>query len=201
MCYVLEIEMSATSPILTEKQNREIGEKFEQERKRLFGFIRKRVKTELDAEDILQDVFYQFISLYRNIEHIEKTSSWLFTVAKNKITDLYRKKKNVNFSELAVASDNDSPLNLEGIFTDFKGIPDDEYTKDLFWEALEEGLGELPLDQREVFVAHEFNGSSFKEISKKTGLGVNTLISKKRYAVLALREKLQELYTEVVSPF
>jgi len=192
--------MSATTSILTEKQNQEIGEKFEKERKKLFGFIRKRVKTELDAEDILQDVFYQFISFYRNVENIEKTSSWLFTVAKNKITDLYRKKKNVNFSELApITSNGENGVNLEDVFTDFEGIPDDEYTKDLFWEVLEEGLIDLPKDQREVFIAHEFNGSSFKDIAKNTGVGVNTLISKKRYAVLSLRKKLEALYDEIMS--
>jgi len=192
--------MSATTSILTEKQNQEIGEKFEKERKKLFGFIRKRVKTELDAEDILQDVFYQFISFYRNVENIEKTSSWLFTVAKNKITDLYRKKKNVNFSELApITSNGENGVNLEDVFTDFEGIPDDEYTKDLFWEVLEEGLRDLPKDQREVFIAHEFNGSSFKDIAKNTGVGVNTLISKKRYAVLSLRKKLEALYDEIMS--
>lgn len=193
--------MSTTTSILTDKQNKEIGEKFEKERGRLFGFIRKRVKTELDAEDVLQDVFFQFISFYRNIENIEKTSSWLFTVAKNKITDLYRKKKNVNFSELSNQNEENESLNLEDVFTDFNGIPEDEFTKNLFWEVLEEGLNDLPKDQKEVFIAHEVNGTSFKEISETTGIGVNTLISKKRYAVLSLRKKLGELYEEIVRTF
>ena len=192
--------MSTTTSILTEKQSKEIGEKFEKERGRLFGFIRKRVKTELDAEDILQDVFFQFISFYKNIEHIEKTSSWLFTVAKNKITDLYRKKKNINFSELEKTKEEED-LSLENIFSDFKGIPDDEFTKDLFWEVLEEGLKELPSDQKEVFIAHEFNGVPFSEISENTGIAVNTLISKKRYAVLSLRKKLGELYDEIINAY
>ncbi len=193
--------MEISTTIATDKQNKEIGEKFEKERKRLFGFIRKRVKTELDAEDVLQDVFYQFVTLYRNLENVEKTTSWLFTVARNRITDLYRKKKNVNFSELnggSYSEDEDS-LKLEDIFTNFEQIPDDEVTKDLFWEELEEGLNELPAEQKEVFVKHEFDGKSFKEIAEETGLTVNTLISRKRYAVLHLREKLTELYNEIVA--
>ncbi len=189
--------MILLAALSTEGRNKEIKERFEKERGKLFGFIRKRVNTEIDAEDILQDVFFQFISFYRDLEKIEKTSSWLFTVAKNKITDLYRKKKNVNFSELN--KEEESGNSFEDNFADYGDTPDTIFSKGQFWERLNEVLNELPKDQKDVFMSHEMDGNSFKDISKRTGLPINTLISKKRYAVVALRKKLGGVHNDIIS--
>lgn len=164
------------------------------ERKRLFDFIRRRVRTEEDAEDILQDVFYQLVASYSVTEPIEKLTSWLFTVARNKIIDWYRKRKPAG-SNLQ-DEESGAPLNLEDILFDPTQSPDEVYTRSLLWTGLADALDELPEEQREVFVMHELEGRSFKEIAGMTGAPVNTLLSRKRYAVLHLRESLQELYDE-----
>lgn len=179
----------------------DIVQTVEKERGRLFNFIRKRVKSTLDAEDILQDVFYQFIRVQDEVQKIEKVSSWLFQVARNRITDLYRKKKPVNFSQFISASDSDdeSSLSFEDYIPDLTDLPDATITREMVWEILDEGLNELPEEQREVFKMHEFEDMSFNEISEITGEGVNTLISRKRYAILHLRKKLDELYREIVN--
>ena len=167
---------------------------FREERTRLAEFIRRRVRTEEDAEDILQDVFYQLTASYSVTEPIEKLTSWLFTVARNKIIDWYRKKRT---DSLPAEFDNpDSPLNLADILFDPQDNPDQVYARSLVWTELADALDELPDEQREVFVMHELQGRSFKEIGEETGENVNTLLSRKRYAVLFLREKLQELYDE-----
>lgn len=167
---------------------------FRSERKRLFDFIRQRVRTEEDAEDILSDVFYQLMSSYSVTEPIEKMTSWLFTVARNKIIDWYRKKR----PESLPRDENDPslPLNLEDILYDPTQNPDDVYARSLVWTELADALDELPNEQRDVFVMHELEGKSFKEIAEMTGESINTLLSRKRYAVLFLREKLQEMYNE-----
>lgn len=170
-----------------------------QERNRLFNFIRKRVKSTLDAEDILQDVFYQFVRVSGEVETIEKASAWLFQVARNKITDLYRKKKTLNFSQFDAGSDDEEgSLNFEDYIPDLTDLPDAVLTREMVWEVLDEGLSELPEEQRDVFRMHEFEEMSFNEISELTGEGVNTLISRKRYAILHLRKKLGELYDEIL---
>lgn len=165
------------------------------ERKRLLDFIRRRVRNRSDAEDILQDVFYQLVTSYSVTEPIEKLTSWLFTVARNKIIDWYRKRRPESLP--AEAGDLDSPLNLEEILFDPRQNPDRVYARSLVWSELSEALDELPDGQREVFVMHELEGRSFKEIAEITGEPLNTLLSRKRYAVLFLREKLQELYDEM----
>lgn len=167
---------------------------FRAERKRLFDFIRRRVRTEEDAEDILSDVFYQLMSNYSVTEPIEKMTSWLFTVARNKIIDWYRKKR----PDSLPRSDTDPsmPLNLEDILYDPTQNPDQVYARSLVWTELADALDELPDEQKEVFVMHELKGKSFKEIAEQTGEPINTLLSRKRYAVLFLREKLQEMYDE-----
>jgi RNA polymerase sigma factor (sigma-70 family) len=167
---------------------------FRSERKRLFDFIRQRVRTEEDAEDILSDVFYQLISSYSVTEPIEKMTSWLFTVARNKIIDWYRKKR----PESLPRDENDPslPLNLEDILYDPTQNPDRVFERSLVWTELADALDELPNEQHDVFVMHELEGKSFKEIAEITGESMNTLLSRKRYAVLFLREKLQELYDE-----
>ncbi len=165
------------------------------ERKRLFDFIRRRVRTEEDAEDILQDVFYQLVSSYSVTEPIEKLTSWLFTVARNKIIDWYRKKKPERWS--AAEGDSQTPLNLEDILFDPRQDPEQVYARSLVWTELADALDELPEEQREVFIKHELQGKSFKEIAEETGEPINTLLSRKRYAVLYLREKLAEIYDEI----
>lgn len=164
------------------------------ERKRLLDFIRKRVRNQSDAEDILQDVFYQLVTSYSVTEPIEKLTAWLFTVARNKIIDWYRKRRPEALP--ADEADPSAPLNLEEILFDPRQNPDQVYARSLVWTELSEALDELPEEQREVFVMHELEGRSFKEIAELTGEPINTLLSRKRYAVLFLREQLQELYDE-----
>ena len=180
--------------IPTEERNVAVESTIRTERKRLFDFIRRRVQTEEDAEDILQDVFYQFVTSYSVTEPIEKLTSWLFTVARNKIIDWYRKRR-AHTSSFNIEGE-DGPLTLEDILFDPTQKPDEVYARSLVWTELADALDELPEEQREVFVMHELEGKSFKEIAEITGEPMNTLLSRKRYAVLNLRERLQELYNE-----
>ncbi|MBI3578345.1 MAG: sigma-70 family RNA polymerase sigma factor [Ignavibacteriales bacterium] len=175
-------------------RNASIQETVGKERKRLFDFIRRRVRNEADAEDILQDVLHQLVASYSVTEPIEKLTSWLFTVARNRIIDWYRKRR----PESLPADDENPalPLNLEEILFDPNENPDRVYARSLVWTELAEALDELPEEQREVFVMHELEGKSFKEIAEMTGEPLSTLLSRKRYAVLSLREALQELYNE-----
>jgi RNA polymerase sigma factor (sigma-70 family) len=180
---------------MSPKESEKIGAVYNDERKRLLGYIRNRIPDKLDAEDILQDVFYQLTIGFSDIRRIETLTAWLYRVADNRITDLFRKKRPVNISYSENASnDDDGPISLQEILPSLGSKPEDEEIKELIWEAIEETLSELPEEQRSVFVASEFEDLSFKEISEKTGVGINTLISRKRYAVLALRERLNELY-------
>ena len=181
---------------MTEDQNREITNTINRERPKLLGFIRNRVRTDEDAQDILQDVFYQFVQMYRNVEAIQSASGWLYRVARNRITDLYRKKREVGVEEQFGSRDEERYI--EELLPLIETItPEDEYTHDIITEMLEEGLEELPPEQREVFVQHEIEGRSFKEMSELYGVTVNTLISRKRYAVLHLRKKLSDLFEEI----
>ena len=175
------------------------------ERRRLFEFILRRVNSREDAEDILQDVFYQFVASYSVTEPIEKLTSWLFTVARNKIIDWYRRKRPVYSISQSIPDsegndDAGGPLNLEEILFDPRENPDRMYARSMVWSQLGEALDELPEKQRLVFVMHELEGKSFKQIAEITGEPINTLLSRKRYAVLALRERLQELYEELEKP-
>ncbi len=165
------------------------------ERKRIFDFIRRRVGTEEDAEDILQDVFYQLMTNYTVAEPIENLAAWLFTVARNKITDWYRKRKPEPLASVA-DDDGGDVLLAEALPADPSQNPDELLMRRAVWEELEEALDELPPEQRDVFMMHEIEGRSFKEIAEITGAPINTLLSRKRYAVLFLRERLQELYSE-----
>lgn len=166
--------------------------------KRLLAFIRRRVKTEEDAEDTLQDVWHQLTAAV-DTEPIEQIGGWLFTVARNKITDRYRKKKPESLDSLLAAGDEDKDLGFEDILLDNSGNPETAYLKELFWKTLYDSLEELPDDQRMVFIWNELGDMSFKEMAELTGENVNTLISRKRYAVLHLRERLQTLYTEIIN--
>ena len=180
---------------MSPKESEKIGAVYKDERKRLLGYIRNRVPDKVEAEDILQDVFYQLTIGFSDIRRIETLTAWLYKVADNRITDLFRKKKPVNISYRENSkTDDEGPLTLEEILPSLGSTPEDEELKELIWEAIEDTLSELPEEQSYVFTANEFEDMSFKEISEKTGIGINTLISRKRYAVLALRENLNELY-------
>lgn len=162
--------------------------------KRLLAFIRKRVSTEADAEDILQDVFYQFIG---NTKPIEQISGWLFTVARNKIVDRQRKKKPITFNDW-----NDGETgnpNWAALFAGNADSPETEYLRSLFWESLWNALNELPAEQKDIFIWHELEGIPFKTIAEQTGETLNTLLSRKRYAVLHLRERLRILKDELLN--
>jgi len=165
------------------------------EKQKLLGYIRKRVPVSEEPEDILQDVFCQLTVGFRDLDRIRNITAWLYRVTDNRITDLFRRKKPVNVSVAWPAgSDDDEPLTLEEILPALGTAPEDEEIREMIWDVIEETLDELPEEQRYAFTANEFEDMSFREMSRITGLPVNTLISRKRYAVLALREKLGELY-------
>jgi|SRR5579864_1499981 len=178
------------------EQDQRISEVVTREQSRLRNFIRRRVPDPRDAEDILQDVFYELVEANRLLMPIEHVTGWLFRVARNRITDLFRKKKPESFSDAAVANDEDEPLYLEDLLPSADAGPDAVFARNVLLQAIEVALEELPEEQREVFVAHEVEGLSFKEIAAETGVSVNTLLSRKRYAVLHLRERLQNIYDE-----
>jgi RNA polymerase sigma factor (sigma-70 family) len=179
-------------------QQKVVEETFATERKRLFNFIKTRVADPSDAEDILQDVFFQFWQGYNTIENLERVTSWLFRVARNKIIDRYRKLKPSSFSELQVARDDDEPpMLLADILGDHANTPEDVYEKELIWDSIEAVLAEMPKKQRDVFVWHELEDLSFREMAEKTGESINTLLSRKRYAINFLRQRLQNLYDEI----
>jgi RNA polymerase sigma factor (sigma-70 family) len=178
------------------EQDQRISEVVKQERSRLRNFIRRRVPDPRDAEDILQDVFYELVEANRLLMPIEHVTGWLFRVARNRITDLFRKKKPESFSDTAVAGEDDEPLQWEDLLPSPDAGPEALYARNLLLHELELALDELPEEQREVFVAHELEGRSFKEMAAETGVSVNTLLSRKRYAVLHLRERLQSIYDE-----
>lgn len=178
---------------MTDIQRLQIEETVKNEKGKLFSFIRKRVKGKEDAEDILQDTLLQFVNAYTSIGSVDKVVSWLYTVARNKITDSYRKKKTATMPVIN-QGDGEAPLYLQDILPDLGNDPEDAYFRDLIWEEVQAALEEMPQDQRDVFVANEFDDVSFKEIAETTGVPVNTLLSRKRYAVLYLRKKLRMLY-------
>ncbi len=178
------------------EQDRQISEIIAEERSRLHNFIRRRVPDPRDAEDILQDVFYELVEANRLLMPIEHITGWLFRVARNRITDLFRKKKPESFSDTAVADEDDELLQLEDLLPSPDAGPEALYARNVLLDELELAVDELPEEQRKVFVAHELEGRSFKEMAAETGVSVNTLLSRKRYAVLHLRERLQDIYDE-----
>jgi RNA polymerase sigma factor (sigma-70 family) len=178
------------------EQDQRISEVVKREQSRLRNFIRRRVPDPLDAEDILQDVFYRLVEATRLLMPIEHVTGWLFRVARNRITDLFRKKLPENFSELDVTDEDDELSQFEDLLPSPDAGPEALYARNLLLDEFERALAELPKDQHEVFVAHEFEGRSFQEMADETGLSLNTLLSRKRYAVLHLRERLRRTYSE-----
>jgi RNA polymerase sigma factor (sigma-70 family) len=180
------------------QQDQRISEVVTREQSRLRNFIRRRVPDPRDAEDILQEVFYELVEANRLLMPIEHVTGWLFRVARNRITDLFRKKKPENFSATGMArNDDDDELPVfEDLLPSPDAGPEALYARSLLLEELELAVEELPEEQREVFVAHELEGRSFKEMAAETGVSVNTLLSRKRYAVLHLRERLHSIYDE-----
>jgi RNA polymerase sigma factor (sigma-70 family) len=169
-------------------------------RERLFDFIRRRIRNEQDAEDILQDVFYQLAASISVTEPIENLTAWLFTVARNRITDWYRKRRTPAQAGTRAGDEQAGARQLEETLFDPQDRPDHEYWRSAVWAEVADALGELPEAQRNVFIWHELEGRSYREIARMTGEPLNTLLSRKRYAVLGLRERLRDLYDELDTP-
>src|SRR5580658_866340 len=185
--------MSVTSMI---EQDRQISEVISVEQPGLRSFIRRRVPNESDVEDLLQEVFYELVEAHRVLMPIDYVTGWLFRVARNRITDLFRKKKPENFADAALEDEEGELLEIEDLLPSADAGPEALYVRGVLLDELELALAELPGEQREVFIAHEFEGRSFKELSAESGVNVNTLLSRKRYAVLHLRDRLQSLHDE-----
>lgn len=178
------------------EQDRRITETVEREQARLRNFIRRRVPDRGDAEDILQEVFYEFVEAYRMLKPIEQAGAWLFRVARNRIIDRFRKTKAGSLNDPAAFDDDGGGLVLEDLLPSPDAGPDAVYARKLLLEDLENAIDDLPEDQREIFVATEIEGRSFKELAAETGVNVNTLLSRKHYAVLQLRKRLQAIHDE-----
>jgi RNA polymerase sigma factor (sigma-70 family) len=181
---------------MTLEQDQRISDVVKREQSRLRNFIRRRVPDPLDADDILQEVFYELVEANRLLMPIEHVTGWLFRVARNRITDLFRKKKPERFSDADVTDEDGAMLHIGDLLPSPDAGPDALYARSVLLDELESALDELPEDQREVFVAHEIEGRSFKDLAAETGVNLNTLLSRKRYAVLHLRERLQNIYDE-----
>jgi RNA polymerase sigma factor (sigma-70 family) len=174
---------------MTSEQDQRISDVVDREQPRLRGFIRRRVPDPRDAEDILQDVFSELVEANRLLMPIDHVTGWLFRVARNRIIDLFRRTRLESFSET-----------LEDLLPSPEAGPESVYARHVLLEELESAIGELPPEQREVFIAHELEGRSFKEMAAETGISINTLLSRKRYAVLHLRERLQGVHDEFTRP-
>lgn len=188
--------MGLESVALMNAMDRPIGEVIAEERPRLRDFIRRRVPNEADVEELLQDVFYELTRAYRLLTPIDSMAGWLFGVARNRITDLFRKKRPANFTDVAGVDEDGDLLCIEDMLPSADAGPEALYLRGVLMDALNVALSELPPEQREVFVASEWEGRSFKEMSAESGVNVNTLLSRKRYAALALRRRLQAIHDE-----
>jgi len=181
---------------MSREEDQRISEVVRREQSRLRNFIRRRVPDPGDAEDILQDVFYRLVEANRLLMPIEHVTGWLFRVARNRITDLFRKKEPENFSDLAAIDEEGELADFEDLLPSSDAGPEALYARNMMLREMERALAELPQEQREVFIAHEFEGRGFKQIAAETRVNVNTLLARKRYAVLYLRERLQRVYDE-----
>ena len=187
-------------PRLTAEQNRQISEVVYRERVRLRNFVRKRVPDAGDAEDILQDVLYELVQAYRLMQPIEHAGAWLYRVARNRVIDFFRRKRLVALGDaLAERADDEGVLTLEDLLPSPDAGPEAAYARRVLLQELNAALDELPEEQRDVFIAHQIEGRSFKELAGETGVGLNTLLSRKRYAVLYLRRRLQAIYNEYLN--
>ena len=181
-----------------QQSNVKIVQTFGKESKRLLNFIKQRVPTNEDAEDILQDVMYEFVNTFRVMKPVEQVASWLFTVARNRITDFYRKKRPSLLEDFTISAKEDGEtLSLGDMLPANDGSPEAKMMNDLIMTNITESLKKLPTEQREVFIMHELEDKSFQEIADITGANINTLLSRKRYAVMFLREELQGLYIDL----
>jgi RNA polymerase sigma factor (sigma-70 family) len=180
--------------------DRRIAEVVGREQSRLLNFIRRRVPDPRDAEDILQDVFYKLVEANRLLMPIDHVTAWLFRVARNRITDFFRKKSPESFADLVAVDEDDELMPFEDLLPSPDAGPEAVYVRNLLIDELELAIDELPGEQRAVFVAHEFEGRSFREIAADTGISVSSLLSRKRYAVLRLRRRLQHVYDELTNP-
>ncbi len=178
------------------EQDERISQAIDRDKTRLRNFIRRRVADPSDAEDILQEVFYELVETYRLMKPIEQVGAWLFRVARNRITDLFRKRKPEASTNDPVIAEEGELLTVEDLLPSRDAGPEAAYARTVLLAELEDALEELPEEQREVFLAHEIEGRSFKELAAETGLSVNTLLSRKHYAVIHLRERLREVYDE-----
>lgn len=175
-----------------EEQDRAVAEAMERDGSRLRGFIRRRVLDDAEAEDVLQDVFYELVQAYRLMKPVEEATAWMFRVARNRVIDLFRRRGRAVSLETPV-SEGEGAATLEDLLPSREAGPDAEFARGVLLEELEEAIAELPEEQRDVFVAHELEGESFKAMSARTGVGMNTLLARKRYAVLRLRKRLAEV--------
>jgi RNA polymerase sigma factor (sigma-70 family) len=185
------------SVIAMTEQDRQISEVIVEESSRLRNFIRRRVPNEADVEDLVQEVLYELVRANRLMMPIDYVTGWLFRVARNRITDLFRKKKPENFTDASAVDEEGELLRIEDLLPSPDAGPDTLYLREALLDELESALAELPGEQQEVFVAHELDGRSFKELSAESGVSVNTLLSRKRYAVLHLRQRLQSIHDEL----
>ena len=190
------MDQALTVSHMADDQDRRISDEVTHEQARLRNFIRRRVPDPLDAEDILQDVFAELVEAYRLMKPIEQVGAWLFRVARNRIIDLFRKKRPEALADQQAVTAEGETLLLEDLLPSKEAAPDAAYVQSILLAELEDALDELPAEPREVFVAHEIEGRSFKELAAETGLSVNTLLSRKHYAVLHLRRRLQAIYKE-----
>jgi RNA polymerase sigma factor (sigma-70 family) len=191
------MQNALTIALMTDEQNRRIAETVEREQNRLRNFIRKRILDESEAEDILQEVFYEFVQAYRLMKPIEQAGAWMFRVARNRIIDRFRKRRTESLNaQPEFEGEGGEFFPWEELLPSRDAGPEAAYAREVLIDEIEAALDELPEEQREVFVAHELDGHSFRALAQSTGLSVTTLLSRKHYAVLHLRRRLQAIYDE-----
>lgn len=190
------MEQTPTMEWMTIEQDRRISSVVKDESARLRNFIRRRVTDEADAEDILQEVFYEFVQTYRLMKPIEQAGAWLFRVARNRIIDRFRKRRNDPLQNAPAPAEDEERFSLDDLLPSPDAGPEAIYARTLMIDALENAIDELPAEQRDVFIAHEIQGRSFKNMAAESGTSINTLLARKRYAVQSLRKRLKSIYDE-----